>query len=274
VADVSGNVHAPCWGPQRYLGQEGLIMADTIWNTTPPPPQRRNHMATYLAAGMIALLGAGLMGSELRAKPAVPQDTLAQAVSEFDAGHLGLATSSFQKLAGDGNPYAAYWYGYALNQGLGTPVDAKAAIAEYQKALDGGVTRAATKLGELYLNGNVIPPDFAKARGYFTEAAQRGDADAALNLGHMLRDGIGGAANPVEAYAWLEVASLRGNAEARIDRDRILMSLSPDQQAAASREAIALDAAKPATSAPATSAAANPQAAPSPVSGNKSKTGA
>jgi TPR repeat protein len=77
-------------------------------------------------------------------------------------------------LADAGDPHAAYWYGHALDRGLGTPVDVKAAMTQYAKASAGGVTQAGTRLGELYLDGNAVPPDFAKARSYLTEAAPHG----------------------------------------------------------------------------------------------------
>ena len=160
---------------------------------------------------------------------------LRQARTDFDTGRLTAATAEFRILAAAGNPRAAYWYGHALDLGLGTPVNTKAAIAQYEKAWAGGVAQAGTRLGELYLDGNAVPPKFVKARGYLTAAAKLGNARAALDLGRMLKEGIGGPADPVAAYAWLEVASLRGDAKAEAERDQVLATLSPAQQLAASR---------------------------------------
>lgn len=213
-------------------------MANTLQQGRKPTTVQ-GMMLPYLAAGLIGVACAGLVERTLQNSAAVPPMDLKQAVSDFDTGNLAAATSAFRTLANAGDPHAAYWYGHALDLGLGTPVDVKAAIAQYQKAWAGGVTQAGTRLGELYLDGNAVPPDFAMARSYLTEAARRGDARAALDLGGMLRDGIGGPADPVSAYAWLEVASLRGNAQARVERDRLLPTLSPAQQAAASQQATA-----------------------------------
>jgi TPR repeat protein len=193
----------------------------------------------YLAAGLIGVACAGLVGHAWQTPEPVGAMNLQQAVSDFDSGNLTAGTAAFRDLAAKGDPHAAYWYGHALDFGLGVPPDAKAAIAQYQKAWAGGITQAGTRLGELYLDGNAVPPDFAKAHSYLTEAAKRGDARAALDLGRMLRDGIGVPADPVSAYAWLEVATLRGNAQAQGDRDRLLPTLSPAQQAAASQQATA-----------------------------------
>jgi TPR repeat protein len=208
-------------------------MANILQGSKPTAGQR--VALTYLAAGLIGLACAGMVGRTWHAA-ATPPMNLKQAVSDFDTGHLTAATAAFRTLADAGDPHAAYWYGHALDLGLGTPTDAKAALAQYAKASAGGVTRAGTRLGELYLDGNAAPQDFVKARAYLTAAAEGGNARAALDLGHMLRDGIGGPADPVTAYAWLEVASLRGNTLAQHERDGLLPSLAPAQQAHAMQQ--------------------------------------
>ncbi len=186
-----------------------------------------------LVAGLVGLASAGMLGRAWHTATPVPAMNLKQAVADFDTGNLAPATAAFRTLADAGDPLAAYWYGHALDRGLGTATDVKAAMAQYSKALAGGVTQAGTRLGELYLDGNAVPPDFGKARSFLTAAAADGDARAALDLGRMLHEGIGGPADPVAAYAWLEVASLRGNAQARHERDRLLPTLLPAQQAEA-----------------------------------------
>jgi hypothetical protein len=191
----------------------------------------------YLAAGLLGLAGVGLLARTSHTPAPRPAMNLQQAVSDFDAGHLTAATAAFRTLAKAGDPHAEYWYGHVLDRGLGTPVAVKAAMMQYAKASAGGVMQAGTRLGELYLDGNAVPPDFAKARSYLTESARHGDAHAALDLGRMQREGIGGPADPVAAYAWLEVASFRGNTQAQQDRDRLLPTLSPAQQAEAIQQA-------------------------------------
>jgi TPR repeat protein len=52
----------------------------------------------------------------------------------------------------------------------------------------------------------------------------------------MLHEGIGSPADPVAAYAWLEVAALRGNALAQHERDALLPTLLPAQQAEANQQ--------------------------------------
>lgn len=213
-------------------------MADTVKQSAPGPS--RWLSTTYLAAGIAGLVCAGMAGRLMADSSPPAHPTLSQARAEFDAGQLPAAALGFRTLASAGDPQGEYWYGYALDRGLGVVSDPTAAIAQYQKALAGGVTPAATRLGELYLDGNAITPDFAKARSYLTEAATRGDPAAATDLGHMLRDGIGGPADPVKAYAWLEVAALRGDGEARAERDQLLPSLAPSQQEEATQQAAAL----------------------------------
>jgi TPR repeat protein len=182
-----------------------------------------------------------LLRHEWQAATIPPTATLQQAISSFDSGDLAPADSAFKAMAEAGNLHADYWYGHALERGLGIPADPQAAIAQYTKASEGGVIQATTRLGELYLDGNAVPPDFVKARVYLTEAAKHGDARAALDLGRVLQQGIGGPADAVAAYAWLEVASLRGSAPARAERDRLLTTMAPPEQAAGSQQAAALE---------------------------------
>lgn len=203
-----------------------------------PAPDRQLRLA-WFAAGMIGLACLGLFGRILYTSPPrpTPPMPLKLAIAEFDAGDLPAAATVFRTLANTGSPHAAYWYGHALDYGLGTPADVGAALVQYRKAWAGGVVQAGRRLGELYLNGNRIPPDFATAHSYLLAAAERGDSRAALDLARMLRQGIGAPADPVAAYAWLEVASLRGNAQARLERDRLLPTLLAAQQTEAVQQA-------------------------------------
>jgi len=200
------------------------------------PATGRQLALPYLIAGLLGLASVGLFGRVWHTATPVPPMNLKQAVADFDTGQLAPATAAFRTLANAGDPHAAYWYGHALDRGLGTAIDVKAAMAQYSKALAGGVMQAGTRLGELYLDGNAVPPDFAKARTYLTAAAKGGDARAALDLGRMLHEGIGSPADPVAAYAWLEVAALRGNALAQHERDALLPTLLPAQQAEANQQ--------------------------------------
>jgi TPR repeat protein len=198
-----------------------------------PSMGHRLALPYIAAAGIIGMAYAGLLEQTWHTAAPTPPMSLQQAITDFDTGHLTVATAAFRTLANAGDNHAAYWYGHALDRGLGTPADANAAITQYLKASAAGDTQAGTRLGELYLDGNTAPQDFVKARSYLTAAAERGNARAALDLGHMLREGIGGPADPVSAYAWLEVASLRGNAQAQHERNRLLPRLLPAQQAQA-----------------------------------------
>jgi TPR repeat protein len=213
-------------------------MANILNDRQPTSGQR--HIVPYIAACMIGLASAGLIGRAWQPTAAAPAINLQQAISDFDSGNLTPAAAAFKTMADAGNPHAAYWYGHTLDRGLGVQADPEAAIVQYTKASAGGVMQATTRLGELYLDGNRVPPDFMKARAYLIEAAKRGDALAASDLGRVLQQGIGGPADPISAYAWLEVASLRGSAPARVERDRLLATMTPDQQAAGSQEASVL----------------------------------
>jgi TPR repeat protein len=210
-------------------------MANTFQDRKPTPA--RWTVLSYVAIGLLGLTYAGLVGRTWHIPAHEGNMTLAQALDDFHAGHLAPATAAFRNLANQGDAHAAYWYGHALDFGLGTPVHTKAAIVQYKKAAGGGVVLADARLGELYLSGNAVPPNFVEARSYLTTAAKLGNARAALDLGRMLEQGIGAPADPVEAYAWLEVASLGGSSQARIERDHLLPALSSAQQAEAVQQA-------------------------------------
>jgi TPR repeat protein len=198
-------------------------------------------MLLWLAAGAIGLSAATLLGRNLASRP-VPASSLQQALQAFDADDLSYAAASFKRLADSGNADAEYWYGHALERGLGVAPDIRAAIAEYRKAWAEGVPPAGRRLGEIAISGNDGAPNFASGRALLLAAAQKGDARAALDYGRVLRLGIGGPADPVGAYAWLEIAALRGNAQARIERNQLLPSLSSEQQSQAAAQVKALQA--------------------------------
>ena len=112
---------------------------------------------SYLAVGMVTLASMCLVSLRLYDRPPARSVNLQSAIAEFDSNRLAPAAAAFRILADKGDPTAAFWYGHALERGLGTHEDVTAAIAQYQKALAGGVTRAATNLGELYSTAMRFP---------------------------------------------------------------------------------------------------------------------
>ncbi len=190
----------------------------------------------WLMVAVVALSSAAALAYRWPAQPSAQVPTMRQALYDFDDNDLPTAAAAFRALADRGDARAEFWYGHALEHGLGLPADPKLALAEYRKAWAGGDAAAGRRLGELDMDGNLGAPDFAHGRALLTEAAGKGDARAALDLGDALRSGIGGPVDRVGAYAWLEIASLGGNAEARVERNQLLPSLSQDQQAAASQQ--------------------------------------
>jgi hypothetical protein len=102
-----------------------------ILNDRQQPSAGQRHIVPYIAAGMIGLASAGLIGRTWQPAAPAPAASLPQAISNFDAGALTPAAAAFKTMADAGNPHAAYWYGHALDRGLGIPADPKAAIAQY-----------------------------------------------------------------------------------------------------------------------------------------------
>ncbi len=216
-------------------------MVENIWNKNPAP---QNHLGSVLGV-VLMLAGTGAVGAyvayeEHPLPPAPPKLELSEAVAAFDAGRLAPSADAFRQLAAQGDARAEYWYGHALDQGLGVKRDARQALVEFTKAWAGGVAKAGQRLGEIYRDGDQVVQDLPKAREYFRGAATRGDAQAAAEFGQMLRTGLGGPVDPVAAYAWLEIASMHGNLAAQQERDALLAHLTPEQQEAGDVQAAAL----------------------------------
>jgi hypothetical protein len=208
------------------------------------PSFDRAPALVWLTAGLAGLISVVMLETARppAIQPAAP--TLQQAMHAFDNDNLAGAAAAFRSLAARGNVQAEYWYGHALEHGLGIAADTKQAVAEYRKAWAGGVAAAGRRLGELAISGNAGAPDFTEGRSLLLAAARGGDVLAQRDLGHVLRAGIGGPADPVGAYAWLEVAALGGNADARIQRNQLLPKLSADQQNEAAAQVKTLQAAQ------------------------------
>jgi localization factor PodJL len=88
----------------------------------------------------------------------------------------------------------------------------------------------------------LVLQDLAKARQWSEKAAKAGSIDAQLELADIYDRGLGVAQDQIEAYAWNAVAAARGNTFAASQRDKILRTLSPDNQVKAQARANALEA--------------------------------
>lgn len=91
-----------------------------------------------------------------------------------------------------------------------TDAQAKAALAEIEKAAALGHPPAQLQLGELYKIGQIYPKDLASARQWFERAANGGNVLAMHRLGVMSARGEGGPIDPAGSIAWFEKAAAFG----------------------------------------------------------------
>lgn len=91
-----------------------------------------------------------------------------------------------------------------------TDAEAKAALAEIEKAAALGHPPAQLQLGELYKIGQIYEKDLASARQWFERAANGGNVLAMHRLGVMSARGEGGPVDPAGSIAWFEKAASFG----------------------------------------------------------------
>jgi localization factor PodJL len=91
-----------------------------------------------------------------------------------------------------------------------TDAQAKAALAEIEKAAALGHPPAQLQLGELYKIGQIYQKDLPSARAWFERAANGGNVLAMHRLGVMAARGEGGPVDPKQSIAWFEKAAAFG----------------------------------------------------------------
>ena len=89
-----------------------------------------------------------------------------------------------------------------LFNGIGLTRDEKAAVAWYQKAVDGGYAYAMYKLAIAYRDGRGVERDLEKAFELFSQAAEKGEKRSYLSLGYALTNGEGAEADPQAGLKW------------------------------------------------------------------------
>ena len=102
--------------------------------------------------------------------------------AEFKMGHYDTAAVIWQALAQRGNGEAYFNLGILHEDGLGTPQDMRAAIADYEKSAQAGSSKAQYRLALLYKAGVKVPQDDARAKKWLTAAAANGDSEAQAML--------------------------------------------------------------------------------------------
>ena len=205
-----------------------------------PPPRP----APILLVALLILPVLGYVAGSFIQRRALddPKTRLKVAIEALGSGYDATALKLFLSLAEKGNAKAQYHLAIMYEHGWGTPVDAEKAVDLYTKAAKQSLVLAETRLGEIYLRGTLVLQDLAKARVWSEKAAKAQSSDAELDLADFYERGLGVPADPIEAYAWYAVAAKQGNRLAVTQRDKVLGTLSLDEQAKAEARAKALEA--------------------------------
>lgn len=102
-------------------------------------------------------------------------------------------------------------------EGKGTEVDKKEAIAWYRKAAERGNPAAALKVAQIFERGDGVEVDAWTAVEWYRKAAEAGQVDAQFRLGiaYLRADNLKLRADSTESTKWLGQAAAQGHQKAR-----------------------------------------------------------
>ena len=141
--------------------------------------------------------------------------------------------------AAQGNADAQSDLGLMYADGQGTPQDYAEGVRLFRKAAEQGYAEAQFNLGLMYNQGLGMPQDYAEAVRWFRKAAEQGNAKAQFILGVRYHQGQGTPQDYAEAYKWYNLAASQGEAGASAYRDKLALSMTPEQIAEGHRRSSA-----------------------------------
>ncbi|HEV2674855.1 MAG TPA: trypsin-like peptidase domain-containing protein [Aliidongia sp.] len=165
-------------------------------------------MSLRAVGKFVLILAVGLTAA---CQAAAQQGSLADAREAIRAKDYGRAIAILQPLAEQGNSAAEQELGGIYFLGLGTPVDANAALKWFMGPAQKGDAIAQKDVAIVYQSGKLGPNDDEAFR-WFKLSAEQGNADAESNLGFMYRRGRGTPPDVKEAIRWTIKAAEQGHA--------------------------------------------------------------
>lgn len=105
----------------------------------------------------------------------------------------------------------------------------------YYERAQNGDTEAQYQLGLAYLNGNDTIQDFEESAKWFELAAESNHALAQYQLGLIYKTRLGTDADLKKSYMWLNLSAAAGIDQAALARNKVMLSLSPEQLIQAQR---------------------------------------
>ena len=178
----------------------------------------------------------------------------------YNAQNWKEAILNLRPLAETGDDRAMLLLGNMYLEGYGVDKDPREAFALYREAAIRNNVDAMVATATLYQGGIGIPLNTRLAIDWFQRAAQLGSPTGAFFYAIHLYQGAKGESFDVKpdhpaAYKWFRIASLRGNQKLKAVADgaaqNLAKKITPEQVAAADKEALAFQPAEAASLGPA-----------------------
>ena len=133
--------------------------------------------------------------------------------SEIEPDHekIKYAMNCLEKLAGQGNPFAAYALGKLFAEGTLIARDMEKAIYYLEQAASKHHEYALYRLGRLYLEGEGVEKNVPAALSMLTESAEKGNQYAQYVLGKLYLIGKEVEQDREKAYEYFRLAAEQGN---------------------------------------------------------------
>jgi TPR repeat protein len=177
-------------------------------------------------AALAAALGLTLtMSGEVFAAPTAEANAAFEAgVAAYKAGDATTAVADWDKAAEGGHAIAAYLLGQLYEQGKGVTKSESEAFRYYKKAAALGQMDAMVKAGLLYRDGNKeigLKRDYEKAIELLEKAAIAGSPEGQYRLADMYRRGLGVPVGRSEGLRWLILSGEKHYVPALLELARI-----------------------------------------------------
>jgi len=139
----------------------------------------------------------------------------------------------FRQAAEQGSTEARYELALVYSLGLGVPPDRSRAAYWYRLLAEDGHLTAQYLLARKYETGSGVTRNMSRALWWYRRAADQGHVGAQVRLGEVYSRGEGVDEDLVLAWAWFDVAAAKGDEVAAVERRKLQLRLSKEQQAQA-----------------------------------------
>lgn len=146
-----------------------------------------------------------------------------------------VAAQWLQPLAEAGDPAAQFDMALAYMIGGTLEPSPETAVGWLQMASQYGHSNAQHLLARCYLSGYGVEKNPSEAALWFSKSAQQGIAQSQNDLGSLYVKGLGVNKNLGMAMAWFSISEANGFATAKINKSRLVPSLSAEDKEAAIR---------------------------------------